>query len=175
MLPSQQMGYGLGNAGGALYSAQPNYSQNLNGFYPQQFLSQPFPESSLQGTDPNSPELFKQNMHIAQELLARISENARSALMSIENAYHPGTSLAQTAAYVTVLKQQIQALVTLMRQSGVGALPLLTPAMGVMPPEEQLLADATKGIQFLYEKNKRIQDSAGIVASLLGANEHTRR
>ncbi|KZT25482.1 hypothetical protein NEOLEDRAFT_1133435 [Neolentinus lepideus HHB14362 ss-1] len=170
MLPSGHMSYGLGNA--ALFNGQiPNpYSQG--GFYPQQFMGQPFPEP--QGpVDPNSPELFKHNMHLVQQMLARISETARSALMGIENAYHPHTSPAQTAAFVNSLKQQIQSLMILMRQSGIGALPVLTS--GVPKTEDQLLADATKAIQVLYERHKKIQDSAGIVASLLGASEPSRR
>ncbi|TFK47426.1 hypothetical protein OE88DRAFT_1686403 [Heliocybe sulcata] len=172
MLPSAQMPYGIGNA--ALFNQglqmQGGYPQGQ--FYPQQYMGQPFPEP--QGpTDPNSPVLFKQNVHLAQEMLARISESARSALIGIENAYHPHTSPAQTAAFVNSLKQQIQSLMTLLRQSGIGALPVLPS--GVPVSEEQLLADTTKAIQALYERHNKIHDSTGIVASLLGAGEPSRR
>lgn len=81
-----------------------------------------------------------------------------------------------------------------MRQSGVGALPLLDipapsasadPTMGSMdiatlgalagvsaavqvPSEEKLMEDTMNGIKVLFEKQKRTQESANVVANLLG-------
>jgi len=61
-----------------------------------------------------------------------------------------------------------------MRHSGVGALPLLpvptaSDAPFVPPLEQQLMLDTNRSIRVLYEKLKQRQDSAAVVADLLGA------
>lgn len=57
-----------------------------------------------------------------------------------------------------------------MWQTGVGALPVLP--LAVAPPmETQLMEDTNRSIQVLYEKLKRSQESAAVVANLLGAPE----
>lgn len=79
-------------------------------------------------------------------------------------------------ADIVALKQSIQILYDLMRQSGVGALPVIpapsdsSPA--VVPTEEMMLADTTKSVGLSFEKMKRAQESAAVVANLLGAGEH---
>jgi hypothetical protein len=59
-----------------------------------------------------------------------------------------------------------------MRQTGIGALPLLPSPMILGSPlpfnEEQLLKHCSEGVQALYEKSKRSEDSAKIVSDLLG-------
>ena len=86
----------------------------------------------------------------------------------------------------------------MMRQSGVGALPALdipapsapadptmapldiASASGIMdstvpiPSEEKLMEDTMKGIKVLFEKQKRSQESAAVVANLLGGPGGTR-
>ncbi|RDB27287.1 hypothetical protein Hypma_004370 [Hypsizygus marmoreus] len=138
------------------------------------------PDHSLhQGTDPNSPEIFKQNIQVAQEHVARLQNLARRALAGIQNAYHPGNSPAQTEADIATLKQTLQTLTDLFWQTGVGALPLLPlggPDTPVVPPtEQQMMADANRSIQALYEALKRSQDSAAVVANLLGAPDQSAR
>ncbi len=56
----------------------------------------------------------------------------------------------------------------LRKQSGGGALPL--KALPVPDPrsDEQLIVETTKAVQVLYERQKQIQDGAGVVAGLLG-------
>ena len=70
------------------------------------------------------------------------------------------------------MKAAIAALDDFLRETGLGALPILPPAtvLGAPPPftEEDLLGDVSKGVQVLYEKSKRTHDSAKIVSDLLG-------
>ncbi|KAI1784443.1 hypothetical protein LXA43DRAFT_901641 [Ganoderma leucocontextum] len=122
----------------------------------------------LQGADLNSPEVFKQNIQIAQAHVARVQELAGSALAGIEHAYHQGASPLQTAADVAAVKQAVLALVEHLRQSGVGALPLEAPPVPDLRSDEQMIGEATRTVQVLYERQKRIQDGAGVVAGLLG-------
>jgi hypothetical protein len=80
-------------------------------------------------------------------------------------------------ANIVSIKQTLQVIADIMRHSGVGALPLLPTASDVAfvspsPSEQQLMIDANQSIQALYEKLKRSQDSAAVVANLLGAPEH---
>ncbi|TBU36660.1 hypothetical protein BD309DRAFT_706109 [Dichomitus squalens] len=121
----------------------------------------------LQGADLNSPEVFKQNIQLAQAHVARVQGLARSALAGIEHAYHHGTSPVQTAADIGTLKQALLALVEHLRQSGVGALPLDAPPIPDSRSDDELASSATKAVQVLYERQKRIQDGASVVVGLL--------
>jgi len=87
------------------------------------------------------------------------------------------------SANIATLKQDLLALADLMRHSGVGALPLLLPQLPplstdtdqsssqipniTVPSEEQMLADATKSTDVLFEQLKRMRESAGTVVNLL--------
>ncbi|KAF9457364.1 hypothetical protein BDZ94DRAFT_1144569, partial [Collybia nuda] len=125
------------------------------------------------GADPNSPEVFKQHIFLIRENVAQLQNFARNALTGIQNAYHTGNNPAQTEASITALKQTLQMISDMLRNSGVGALPLL-PTTGpgapvIAPTEQQLLIETNQSIQTLYERLNRRQDSAAVVANLLGA------
>jgi len=100
-------------------------------------------------------------------------------LSGIENAYHVGSTPSRTEADIAALKQNLQILSELLRQTGVGALPLLpmpadlalSQAAPVMPTEEMMLTDTSRSVQVLYERMKRTQESAAVVANLLSAPE----
>ncbi|KAG6890523.1 hypothetical protein C0995_007723 [Termitomyces sp. Mi166 len=140
------------------FSAGPTFSNQ------PEFLSS---EQNLhQGTDPSSPAAFHQNLQIVQERVARLQNLARNTLAGISLSANLGT-----------LKQEIEELSQLMLQSGVGALPLLPiPTSGetLSPPtEQQLLTEVNNSIRFVFEQMKRSQDSAAVVANLLGAPDRT--
>lgn len=65
----------------------------------------------------------------------------------------------------------------MLRQSGVGALPLvdLSALPQSVPTEEKLLEDIPKSIEVQYSQQKRIQESAAIVFNLLGSVEQAVR
>lgn len=75
---------------------------------------------------------------------------------------------------ITAVKQTLQLLFDLLRHSGVGALPLLplpqsnTQAV-IAPTEQQLMNTTASSIHSLYERLRRSQESADVVANLLGA------
>ncbi|KAF8218982.1 hypothetical protein L208DRAFT_1377811 [Tricholoma matsutake] len=160
----------------------------MSGFQPafnsvpvQSFSNQqPFlpPDHSLhQGADPNSPELFKQNIQLVQENVVRLQELAQRASVGIQHAYHPGNSPIETEANIASVKQTLDVIADIMRQSGVGALPLLpvpsaTDISLAPPSEQQLMFDTNRSIQALYDKLKRSQDSAAVVANLLSAPDY---
>jgi len=80
------------------------------------------------------------------------------------------TSLDDIAA----AKQTLDIIIDLMERSGVGALPLLdidTSGRVQIPTEEKLVETATKRVQINFEKLKRAQESAAVVANLL-TTEH---
>lgn len=96
----------------------PNYSSHSNqhSFLPQNHpQTLPNPSHTLhQGADPNSPDIFIQNIHIVHENVMRLQRLASSALVGMyvcdylfcmihgikhatrQNAYHPGSNPAQT-------------------------------------------------------------------------------
>ncbi|KAI0777486.1 hypothetical protein BD413DRAFT_468050 [Trametes elegans] len=127
----------------------------------------------LPGADLNSPEVFRQNIQLVQGQVDRVQSLAKSALAGMLHAYHPGTSPVQTLADIAALRQAVQVLVEFLRQTGVGALALDAPPVSVPDArtEEQVLAEATRAVQALYERQRRMQEGASVVANLLGAPE----
>lgn len=87
---------------------------------------------------------------------------------------HPRIEDRDTAD-MTALQQALQVLTELMRQTGVGALPLQAPDLSNPPTEDQLIVETTKSVQVLYDRYKRMQESAGVVASLLNVTEQPTR
>ncbi|KAJ6492243.1 hypothetical protein C8R45DRAFT_192980 [Mycena sanguinolenta] len=168
-LPPAQQNYPTG---------YPNLQQNFNpvsgfpnnpSFLPQSTSQE---HSLHQGTDPNSPELFKQNLQLMQQSVLQLQEVAKRALDGIQNAYRTGRTPTQTDADLATLKQTLQMVLEQMRQTGVGGLPLLPVPDGNHPPpalptEDQMVAQTTRAIQVLYDQFKRGQDSAAVVANLL--------
>ncbi|KAJ7600747.1 hypothetical protein C8J56DRAFT_768677 [Mycena floridula] len=116
--------------------------------------------------DPNSVETFKQNIQLLQEQVKSLQAAARDALNGIRNAYHPGSNPAQTEAYLATLRQAAQMIAELMRNSGVGSLPL-TPESD----EQKLFSETTRSVQSLFEVLKRSQESSGVVANLLATKQ----
>lgn len=77
----------------------------------------------------------------------------------------------RATADVSAFQQAMQMLAELLRQTGVGALPIQPPDLANSPQEDHMVAETTKSVQIMYERYKRMQDSASIVTSLLGAVE----
>ncbi|KAI0748952.1 hypothetical protein C8Q74DRAFT_381810 [Fomes fomentarius] len=133
-------------------------------------LGLPMSQSSLGSsqTDLNSPELFRQNMQLAQGLIVRVQALAQSALAGTQHAYQPGTNPVQTAADIVNLKQTLLELVELLRSSGVGALPLEIPPIVPDPrAENALIEEESRVVQALFDRQKRLQEGAGVVAGYL--------
>ncbi|KAI0794956.1 hypothetical protein C8Q75DRAFT_803795 [Abortiporus biennis] len=131
-------------------------------------------DSTLTGADPNSPQIFKQNTQIVIDHLARVQGFARHLMGGIETAYRPESNPDQTAAEMNLLKETLQSLVNILRESGVGAMPLLSPG-SPLPTEQQLVADTTTAIQVLFEQYKRLQENSTVAANLLGVHDQTAR
>ncbi|PCH37124.1 hypothetical protein WOLCODRAFT_109612 [Wolfiporia cocos MD-104 SS10] len=179
MLPTPSSSQGLTQQYASSHSfTSLNYPDISNGFITS---SQPFSsQSSLhsigsQAADPNSPEAFRQNVQLVLVHVNRVQSLARSALAGIEHAYHPGINPNQTTADMAALYQVLQSLADILRQTGVGALSLNPPDLANPPQEELLINDATRAIQALYERYKQVQESAGVVASLLNVTDQAGR
>ncbi|PPQ70363.1 hypothetical protein CVT26_013797 [Gymnopilus dilepis] len=136
------------------------------------YLSGSLQDPLHQGADPNSPEVFKNNIRLVHQQVLELQAFARRVLLSIQNAYQPGNSPAHTEADITALKQVLATVIERLRQSGVGALPIIPlPADPALPPvvptEKELLESTTSSLRVLYEKLQRSQESAAVVANLL--------
>ncbi|KAG2072065.1 hypothetical protein BDR04DRAFT_1097348 [Suillus decipiens] len=131
-------------------------------------------------TDPNSPEVLKQNVQIALDHVARIQSLARNCLHSIQNAYQAGNSPAHTTAELAALTQALRTLAEFLRQTGVGAYPMppspeSQSASSIPPTEQQLIDTTAREVQVLYERLKRIQESNTVAVNLLGAADTVSR
>ncbi|PPQ81147.1 hypothetical protein CVT25_015199 [Psilocybe cyanescens] len=154
------------------FSLQNNFGSGSSyGPHPQPgYLSQALLQDPLhQGADPNSPEVFKNNIQVVHQQVRDLQTFARKVLSAIQNAYQSGNSPAQTEADIATLKQMLTMVIEKLRQSGVGALPLI-PASDpapVVPTEKALLENRMSSVRALHEKLQRSQDSAAVVANLL--------
>ena len=77
-------------------------------------------------------------------------------------------------AEIENLKQNLYLVIETMRNTGVGALPILAlqpnSEAAPVPTEQQLLTDTTRSLQALYDKVQRSYDSASAVANLLSTD-----
>ncbi|KAG2047178.1 hypothetical protein BDR06DRAFT_897938 [Suillus hirtellus] len=132
-------------------------------------------------TDPNSPEVLKQNVQIALDHVARIQSLARNCLHGIQSAYQAGNSPAHTTGkYLAALMQGLRTIAEFLRQTGVGAYPMppapeSQSASSVPPTEQQLIDTTAREVQVLYERLKRIQESNTVAVNLLGAADTVSR
>ncbi|KAF9445883.1 hypothetical protein P691DRAFT_805046 [Macrolepiota fuliginosa MF-IS2] len=130
------------------------------------------------GVDPNSPEAFKQSLRLVEERLTNLRAHSRRALAGIKNAYHIGSNPSQTQDDIDAVKHALAILAKDMRESGIGALPVLeTNSNGQteVPTEAKLMEKAGKGVQIHFEKLKRAQESAAVVANLLSTDHRLQR
>ncbi|KAH9923823.1 uncharacterized protein B0H18DRAFT_1013530 [Fomitopsis serialis] len=150
-------------------------STSLTGLYDAPLGSISQFSQSVATSEAGSPDMFKQNVQLALSQVSRVQALARSVLLATQHAYQAGNNPIQTAADMATLQQGLQLLAEVLRHSGVGALPLRPrDPLHVQQPEveeEQLIAEMTVAVQALFEKRKRLEESAGVVASLLGATE----
>jgi len=111
------------------------------------------------------------NVQVALEQVNRVQSLAREVMFGMENAYQPTTHVSRTTQEILALKAAIAGLDDLLRETGLGALPILPSGTGLGSPlpftEEELLGEVLKGVQALYEKSERKHDSAKIVSDLL--------
>ncbi|KAF8515498.1 hypothetical protein BU17DRAFT_51612 [Hysterangium stoloniferum] len=121
--------------------------------------------------DPNSPEVFKNNIDIAQQHILRIQQTVQNAIGAIERAYNPNCNYAIQASEIISLKHALDAFADFLRESGVGSLPVMPFDPENLPTQQQMIEGMTKSVQTLYEKRQRLQDNAGAVASLLAIPE----
>ena len=109
-------------------------------------------------------------VQIRCKLQVRPATLSRLAAKSLRTDY----SFSSLVADIAGLKQALFVLVELLRQTGVGALPLEPPQVPDPRPDSTLVEEETRIVQALYERQQRIQDGAGVVAGFLsfaGAGE----
>ncbi|KAF9527948.1 hypothetical protein CPB83DRAFT_814822 [Crepidotus variabilis] len=152
------------------YSHQYLSHNSLNGYLSQ---SQ---DTLLSGPDMNSPDAFRENIHTALGEVEKLQLLARTVLTSIQSAYQPGIAPHHTEANITRLQEQLALTIEILRQSGVGALPLAATSprsgsaapMQPIPSEPVLLESVTRNLEIFYDQLQRRQESAGVVVNLLG-------
>lgn len=140
----------------------------------------------MQHVDQNSPIIFKQRLAEALVEVNRLQMVAMEALSGVQNAYHINQTPLNTSRVILELKLALDSLMTLLRSTGIGALPLLPPPSTSstsespndtgrqgppstipVPSEAQLLGTANHTVKTLYDTLKKKQESAAVVANLL--------
>ncbi|KAF6758980.1 hypothetical protein DFP72DRAFT_807143 [Ephemerocybe angulata] len=176
-----------------------NIPMNVN-MYNTNFVNVPggFNAGAQQGgighhADPNSPRLFTENLANVLTEVFVLRDLATEALKGIQGAYHASHLPSNTAHVIAELKLALESLMSILRSSGVGALPLLPtppvsgatptatagsanagPAQPVVPTEAQLLAEANTMVKVLYDTLGKKQESASVVANLLAVEQANR-
>ncbi|GJJ15168.1 hypothetical protein Clacol_009443 [Clathrus columnatus] len=144
----------------------PMHFQDPAGFDPALQVSDQAPQQ----LDPNSPEMFKSNIHIAQQHVLRIQHLAQNAIASIERAYTANSSYAiHASGEIISLRHAMDAFTEFLRSSGIGSLPPRPCDPNNIPSESQLVEEMTRSVQELFEKRQRLQENASAVVSLLAS------
>ncbi|KAL4260876.1 Mediator complex subunit 11 [Pleurotus pulmonarius] len=146
-------------ASSTTYAHQSNISSSSNNLGVPSLVSSDSIRLVHQGADPNSPDTFKENIHLIRDHVERINILARTVLRNSQEAYTPGIFPYQAEADLETLKQSLQFLSDILRQSGVGALPLLSSSRSehhgvdvAVPSEAQLIADTTNAVTAVYDR-----------------------
>ncbi|KAG2045602.1 hypothetical protein BDR06DRAFT_965638 [Suillus hirtellus] len=146
----------------SISSILPSSSQNASVYMSQSSL-----HDSIH-TDPNSPEVLKQNVQIVLDHVARIQSLALSLLPSYlyhvqlsvrQSAYQAGNSPAHTTGNAYPMPPA----------------PESQSASSVPPIEQQPINTTAREVQVLYERLKRIQESNTVAVNLLGAADAVSR
>ncbi|KAI0068143.1 hypothetical protein BV25DRAFT_1818515 [Artomyces pyxidatus] len=172
MLPSSQ----------SSFASQASFFPSLNSSYSDMAAafagpSNPAAQASLDARkfDPNSPELFKENIKVVQTHISHVQSLARVALDGIERAYHTQANPTQIADQIAALRQSLHTLSELLVSTGVGALPIIPPDVTQAPSEEELAKQATKAVQLLFNRHSEYQASANIVADIMSVSDQAAR
>ncbi|PPR01754.1 hypothetical protein CVT24_001817 [Panaeolus cyanescens] len=160
------------------YSSVPNLNMNMNmnmtGQGPASATSTIATGNlTTLGGDANSPELFKDNVRALREEVIKLQALAQDVLSGIQYAFEPNHTPLLTEGNTQKLKEDLARLIERLRQTGVGALPVVSPGSAgiggstTAPSESELMVYATMRLKMLYEKLDKSQESAGVVAKLL--------
>lgn len=85
------------------------------------------------------------------------------------------TFRSHVTANIANLKQALFTLNELLRSTGVGGLPVLTPTATAAPPEDQLADQTNKTINLVFNRQSKNQEAAADVAHILAAPEQAFR
>jgi len=114
--------------------------------------------------------------HVATQELPKIEVLARAALDGINRAYEPDTDPSHTAAALDALRAALGNLYDILKESGVGALPLNPDP----EPEAQMLMTSvpdprvvtlTDQVNAIFKEGKAARDRATVVLDMLNARD----
>jgi len=114
--------------------------------------------------------------HVATQEMPKIDSLARSALDGISRAYDLHADPAQTAENLVALRAALVSLYDMLKESGLGALPLnpsdpselLNPAQGGDPRLEVL----TEQVNAIFKEGKNSRERATVVVDMLQAQQN---
>lgn len=136
--------------------------------------------SSLSGVPVNvsATDEFKQNVSLViNTFIPRVQELTRSILHDLSRSYEPDTPQAQIAANIVQLKSSLAELRTILRQSGIGSLPLTFSGDSASSAVVRTISvdEATINVGAAYNRANQCRENAGIVQNVLEQELPTRR
>lgn len=113
---------------------------------------------------------FKENTSlVVSTFIPRVQELARTILHDLARSYELDTPSAQIASNTIQLKSSLMELHSILRQSGVGSLPLTLPIDKMSPATTRTLSveEATSNVGAAYNRANLCRENSGAVHSIL--------
>ncbi|KAG8900693.1 hypothetical protein FRB99_005809 [Tulasnella sp. 403] len=108
--------------------------------------------------------------HVATELMPKIDNLTRSALDGINRAYETHTDPAQTAANLQALRTELGTLYTILKETGLGALPLEpdpADANQILQGPDPRVEVLTEQVNAIFREGKNARERATVVVDML--------
>ncbi|KAF8602389.1 hypothetical protein BDV93DRAFT_198726 [Ceratobasidium sp. AG-I] len=121
---------------------------------------------------------FKANSSlVVSTFIPRVQELARAILHDLARSYELDTPPTQIASNVVQLKSSLMELHSILRQSGVGSLPLTLPAdkLNVATIRSPTVEEATTNVGAAYNRANQCRENSGAVHSILEQELPARR
>ncbi|CAE6414375.1 unnamed protein product [Rhizoctonia solani] len=121
---------------------------------------------------------FKQNVSlVVNTFIPRVQELTRAIMHDLSRSYEPDTPQSQIAANITQLKASLAELQSILRQSGVGSLPLNFPDDTTSSAVVRAISveEISASVGAAYARANRCRANATIVQNVLEQEVPTRR
>ncbi|KAG8742531.1 hypothetical protein FRC10_001298 [Ceratobasidium sp. 414] len=116
----------------------------------------------------SAAEEFKQNTSLVlSAFIPRVQELARAILQDLARSYETENPSVQAASNIVQLKSSLMELHSILRQSGVGSVPIMFAGDGSATIDALSVDQATANVSAAYSRAAQCRDNSSIVQNIL--------
>ncbi|KAG9122157.1 hypothetical protein FRC07_001591 [Ceratobasidium sp. 392] len=132
--------------------------------------------SGIAAAPVSAADEFKQNTSlILSAFIPRVQELARAVLQDLARSYEAETPSVQAAANIMQLKSSLMELHSILRQSGIGSLPIAFTGDGSATIGTLSADEATANVGAAYNRAAQCRENSSIVQNILEQELPARR